>query len=526
MRLNTAKSQAASLRNQMPVSPSPESQRVVGESSALVAGAAVEGRRFQRLPAVWLEVFGQAAPSCADVTLPAPAADTSSSKGSQALLHGATGEDGGMCSPGAEPELISLAASTAGRIPYVVSALSEAWRPDLSTRRSACDEPGQKDADSGAVVQVFMPAGCPVPVLRALLGRLSMDAASEGLCRAAWRPVELAEALQLLQVASMLQIEEVMPELLDLLSNAVQADGDLAELHAACKRLELPAGVREVASAALRQMPLEPAGLPDADQVRGMIASALLTADGKVWRVVQKVIDRREAWPRLAKENAAVLLAFATGAHGSIRATPHIGFFWGSRDFLFLVCRYIRHRSEHFSAMVSAMFDSVYSMDPELPSEVIDAVFKELLVHKGLSFAQCEQVIAKLMQRVEQLEYLFHEWSGMFSSLPGNARLALAKGLLPSIGRCPHAALDFVLKELESVPQPSGLGAKRLPLIICSRALRRFGENARRLPLRDLACFLAVGSVVVLGAALRVIIFLDAPQCPENPGRCSREQLQ
>jgi len=30
-------------------------------------------------------------------------------------------------------------------------------------------------------------------------------------------------------------------------------------------------------------------------QVRGMISSALHTADGKVWRVVQKVIDRREA---------------------------------------------------------------------------------------------------------------------------------------------------------------------------------------------------------------------------------------
>lgn len=29
-------------------------------------------------------------------------------------------------------------------------------------------------------------------------------------------------------------------------------------------------------------------------QVRGMISSALHTADGKVWRVVQKVIDRRE----------------------------------------------------------------------------------------------------------------------------------------------------------------------------------------------------------------------------------------
>ena len=55
---------------------------------------------------------------------------------------------------------------------------------------------------------------------------------------------------------------------------------------------------------AARPLPVEPAGLPSSEQVRGMIASALHTADGKVWRVVQKVIDRREAWPRLARENA------------------------------------------------------------------------------------------------------------------------------------------------------------------------------------------------------------------------------
>eukprot|EP00439_Symbiodinium_sp_Y106_P068480 s1502_g11.t1 len=216
----------------------------------------------------------------------------------------------------------------------------------------------------------------------------------------------------------------------------------------------LPPSIQEVAASA---RPIsEPAGLPHTDQVRGMISSALHTADGKVWRVVQKVIDRREAWPRLAKENAAMLLGFAQGAHGSIRATPHTGFFWGSRDFLYLVCRYIRARPEIFDAMVTAMFEEVYSMDPELPAEVIDAVFKDLLVHEGLTFAQCEHVIDKLMQRGEQIEYLFHEWSGVFPALPAAARQALAKGLLPSVGRCPHAALDFVLKELDALPQPEG----------------------------------------------------------------------
>merc|ERR1711953_772880 len=106
------------------------------------------------------------------------------------------------------------------------------------------------------------------------------------------------------------------------------------------------------------------------------------------------------------------------------------------------------------------MFDSVYSMDPELPAEIIDAVFKELLSYEGLSFAQCEHVIAKLMQREDQLEYLFHEWSGVFPTLPANARQALSKGLLPTVGRCPHAVLDFVLKELETLPTPSGHRSK------------------------------------------------------------------
>ncbi|CAE7219206.1 unnamed protein product [Symbiodinium necroappetens] len=220
------------------------------------------------------------------------------------------------------------------------------------------------------------------------------------------------------------------------------------------QRFKLPPSIQDVAATA--RPSCEPAGLPHTDQVRGMISSALHTADGKVWRVVQKVIDRREAWPRLAKENAGMLLVAAQGAHGSIRATPHTGFFWGSRDFLYLVCRYIRARPEIFDAMVTAMFEEVYSMDPELPAEVIDAVFKELLVHEGLTFAQCEHVIDKLMQRGEQIEYLFHEWSGVFPALPAAARQALAKGLLPSVGRCPHAALDFVLKELDALPQPEG----------------------------------------------------------------------
>merc|ERR1719401_2839272 len=271
----------------------------------------------------------------------------------------------------------------------------------------------------------------------------------------------------------MLQVEEVLPELAELVRSSVATAEDLALLEATCRRLELPTSLSQAAEAT-RRTALEPAGLPGEAQVRGMIASALLTADGKVWRVVQKVIERREAWPRLARENAAVLLAFATGAHGSIRATPHTGFFWGSRDFLYLVCRYVRRRPEQFDAMVSAMFDSVYSMDPELPAEIIDAVFKELLSHEGLSFAQCEHVIAKLMQREDQLEHLFHEWSGVFPTLPPNARRALSKGLLPAVGRCPHAALDFVLKELEATPLPQG-GALRLNGMI--GALWGFGSR-------------------------------------------------
>jgi len=337
------------------------------------------------------------------------------------------------------PEVLDITGRVAMRIPYVVSALAKEWR---------------KEGDTADVetVQVFMPAGCSSAILSTLLGRLCLEDCEA--CTAAWQAKSLAETLQLVQVASMLQLE-IMPELSNLVWQAMANGADASELEAACAKLQLPESIQEIAASARPPSP-EPAALPDSDQVRGMISSALHTADGKVWRVVQKVIDRREAWPRLAKENATLLLAFAEGAHGSIRAMPHTGFFWGSRDFLYLVCRYIRTRPEFFAAMVTAMFEQVYSMDPELPAEVIDAVFKELLIHEGLTFAQCEHVIAKLMQRGEQMEYLFHEWSGVFPLLPALARKALAKGLLPEIGRCPHAALDFVLKELDVLPEAEG----------------------------------------------------------------------
>lgn len=354
------------------------------------------------------------------------------------------------------PEQLEITAAVASRIPYVVSALANDWKNGAREQSAS----GTSDTTSPELplVQVFMPSGCPVTILRLLLGRLALDAdsvvASSGLS-AAWQPVALPEALRLVQVASMLQLDDIMPELVALVRKAIETSGDLAELEATCQRLQLPAEVQEAAASA-KLAPGESASLPNSEQVKGMIASALHTADGKVWRVVQKVIDRREAWPRLAQENAALLLGFAEGSHGSIRATPHTGFFWGSRDFLYLVCRYIRSRPEIFDAMVTAMFDQVYTMDPELPAEVIDAVFKELLVHDGLTFAQCEHVIMELMQRGEQMEYLFHEWCGVFPALSGSARQALSKGLLPLIGRCPHVALDFVLKELDNAPAPKG----------------------------------------------------------------------
>jgi len=411
---------------------------------------------------------------------------------------GTTAPTGDALERGRCTELVPLTWMVAARVPYVVSAVAAEWRrrpPGDSTdqdcrlragvdnsKSSSSSAPieGAKttelDIEAAAVVQVYLPTGCSCAVLRALMSRMAVDCGSAieawGCGRAMsssatgcsgpvftplWRPTDLIAALQLVQVASMLQIEELLPELVSLVKDAVSTPADVETLEAACGQLELPAALQEAAAIA-RNHALEPSCLPDEAQVRGMIASALLTADGKVWRVVQKVIDGREAWPRTAKENAAILLAFATGAHSSIRATPHTGFFWGSRDFLYLVCRYVRYRPEHLDGMVTAMFDSVYNMDPELPAEIIDAVFKELLSCEGLSFAQCEHVIAKLMQREDQLSYLFHEWSGVFPSLPPNARRALAKGLLPAVGRCPHAALDFVLKELEAAPLQEGRG--------------------------------------------------------------------
>eukprot|EP00930_Biecheleria_cincta_P097319 TRINITY_DN89043_c0_g1_i1.p1 TRINITY_DN89043_c0_g1~~TRINITY_DN89043_c0_g1_i1.p1 ORF type:complete len:455 (+),score=89.17 TRINITY_DN89043_c0_g1_i1:45-1409(+) len=399
-------------------------------------------------------------------------------------------------------EQLEITAAVASRIPYVVSALANDWKNGDREQ----PESGASDATwpEPPVVQVFMPAGCPVAILRALLGRLAMDADSiVAMCglSATWQAVPLSEALQLAQVASMLQLDDIMPELVELVRKAVETGGDLAELEATCQRLQLPAAVQEAAAAA-KLAPGEPASLPDIEQVQGMISSALHTADGKVWRVVQKVIDRREAWPRLAKENAALLLGFARGSHGSIRATPHTGFFWGSRDFLYLVCRYIRSRPEIFDAMVTAMFEEVYTMDPELPAEVIDAVFKELLVHDGLTFSQCEHVIAKLMQHGEQMEYLFHEWSGVFPALPGSARQALSKGLLPLIGRCPHVALDFVLKELDNAPAPKG-GSRS------ARACHLFG-NARRCLRRRCPYPRRQGSCAGLWAGAVLVVALPA----------------
>lgn len=384
------------------------------------------------------------------------------------------------------PLLLPLTGPVAARVPYVVSALSSEWRK--SAVEGDGGSPGTS-ASNTARVRVFLPDGCPAAVLQVLLSRLAADgggtSAEQGLVLA-WRATDLHSALRLVQVASMLQLDELLPELAAVVRESVATAQDLALLEATCQRLELPAAVREVAAMA-GKVSTPPVGLPNDEQVRGMIASALLTADGKVWRVVQKVIDQREGWPRLAAENAAILLAFATGVHGSIRATPHTGFFWGSRDFLYLVCRYIRARPSFFDVMVSAMFDSVYSMDPELPAEIIDAVFKELLVHEGLSFSQCDHVIAKLMQREDQLEYLFHEWSGVFPTLPTNARRALSKGLLPAVGKCPHAALDFVLKELEMAPSSPGLSrtAWLLPLVSLPRWAMSFAcrRRAKRGPL-------------------------------------------
>lgn len=455
-------------------------------SAAHGAGGGADPRQCTGLPPlVLLEV------------VPAPAQGDA---GAQAAWPGLKAASAEAARPEAvEAELVPLTAAVARRIPYVLSALSSEWRPARADGASAEASPPR--------VSVFLPAGCPAGVVRALAGRLAADA--DGASREhglalAWRPSDVESALQLVQVASMLQLDELLPELAERVRGAVASGSDLALLEATCRRLELPQAVRDVAEAT-RRSTVE-LSLPGEAQVRGMIASALHTADGKVWRVVQKVIDRREAWPRLASENAAILLAFATGAHGSIRATPHTGFFWGSRDFLYLVCRYICTRSERFDAMVTAMFDSVYSMDPELPAEIIDAVFKELLVHEGLSFGQCEHVITKMMQREDQLEYLFHEWSGVFPTLPPNARRALAKGLLPAVGRCPHTALDFVLKELDAAHHATRVQRRRkgtfleglVPVVVLIIALA-CGCALHRVPVRLLKALLPA-----LGA--------DAPQ--------------
>jgi len=356
-----------------------------------------------------------------------------------------------------------LTRDVAAQIPYVVSALSAEWRPPGpcgdGVKESGEDAAQNAYNSSPPIVRVFLPPGCTSPSVNAIATRLSMkscdNSAHVHLC-ATWGVPDMMAALHLLQVASMLQIDELVPELIETVCKTVATEADQVALETACQQLQLPSELKDAATRL--QLPPEPEGLPNEKQVQGMIASALLTADGKVWRVVQKVIDRRESWPHLAKENASILLQFVTGAHGSIRAVPHTGFFWGSRDFLYLVCRYIRSRPQHFEPIVSAMFDSVYNMDPELPAEIIDSVFKELLVHDGLSVNQCEHLVSKLMQRETQLEYLFHEWSGVFPSLPPNARRALAKGLLPTIGRCPHTALDFMLKELDTAASSAGSG--------------------------------------------------------------------
>eukprot|EP00439_Symbiodinium_sp_Y106_P069444 s1502_g11.t4 len=85
---------------------------------------------------------------------------------------------------------------------------------------------------------VFMPAGCHIGILEALLGRLAVDSHCEARLTALWHPSSLTELLQLAQVASMLQIDEVMPELVGLVSEAMASGADAAELEAACERLQ------------------------------------------------------------------------------------------------------------------------------------------------------------------------------------------------------------------------------------------------------------------------------------------------
>ena len=68
-------------------------------------------------------------------------------------------------------------------------------------------------------------------LLRKLLGRLARAEAD------ATGPLELTETLQLTQVASMLQLEEIIPELIALWQQ-MASGADVSELKKACERLE------------------------------------------------------------------------------------------------------------------------------------------------------------------------------------------------------------------------------------------------------------------------------------------------
>ncbi|CAK0820434.1 unnamed protein product, partial [Prorocentrum cordatum] len=214
----------------------------------------------------------------------------------------------------------------------------------------------------------------------------------------------------------------LLPELASLLREAVAASGPASGdastvLEEARQRLELPPEIWEAALAARPVLP-EPQGLPDEAQVRGMIASALLTADGKVWRVVQKAIDMREAWPRLAEDprergcpaglrhrRPRQYPRHAT--HGLLLGQPRL-------PVPGLPLRPPQARALRRHGLRYARLRVQYG-DRELPAEIIDAVFKELLVHEGLSFTQCEHVIAKLMQPRTS-------WSTSSASGPASSR--------------------------------------------------------------------------------------------------------
>jgi len=373
-------------------------------------------------------------------------------------------------------EVIPVPRSVAERVPYIMSALSEEWN------QLQCHDVLENEQSS--TVKVFLPDGCSVTGLQVLLSRLDLQGVVGDWLSTSFKVQGLAGALELVQLASMLQLEELRCELTHLIGLSLASPEDIIALREACESLVLPQELYELCAST--RLPGMVSSLPSGAQVRGMIASALATGDGKVWNVVQKVIERRDVVPRLAEENAAILLEYANGAHGNIRSTPRTGFYWGSRDFLYTICRYAYKHPEHFDAIVSAMFDSVYNMDSELPGEIVDAVFKELLIHEEISTSQCAHVVAKLMQRDDQLEYLFQEWSGVFATLPSNVRHALSKGLLPVVGRCPHTALDFILRELDedterstSSSEGTGSGVYRL--------LKWLGAATcpnRRIPLR------------------------------------------